>query len=183
MCKMKVAINKLMLGNRELGWELWDGKGVLELTSRQIKDAIKSGERVYGLKLDKSEELTLDAEGFFTTDLMYHSHVGNYKSMTNDACVTNQVLVCVGSKTAGGRKVFDCISSRFEQIRVSEEEMKAYLKIGLVTSGAKLNGEEIVMASMESEKQDTGSGKQTDKKEQKGKPEKAGTLGMDQIFQ
>ena len=183
MCKMKVAINKLMLGNRELGWELWDGKGVLEQTSRQIKDAIKNGERVYGLKLDKNEELTLDADGFFTTDLMLHSHIGNYKSMTSDAGVTNQVMVCVGSKTAGGKKVYDCISSRFEQIRVSEEEMKAYLKIGLVTSGAKLNGEEIVVASMESKKLESGTEKQVEKKEQKVKPEKAGALGMDQIFQ
>ena len=29
MCKMNVVINKLVLGNRELGWECWNGKETL----------------------------------------------------------------------------------------------------------------------------------------------------------
>lgn len=173
MCKMKVVVNQLVLGNRELGWELWDGKGILEQTSRQIKDAINKGEKVCGLMVGKSGELELDAEGFFTTDLMIHSHIGNYRSMTNDASVTNQVLVCIGSKTIGGKRVYDCISSRFEQLKVSEEEMRAYLKIGLVTSGARLNGEEIEVASLENEKKEPE--KQAEKKDRQ-------TKDVDKLF-
>ena len=153
MCEMKVAVNKLMLGNRELGWECWDGKGVLELTSKQIRDLIIRGDKVCGLTIDEDGELVLDS-GFFCTDLMTHAHVGNYKHIMNDAGVTNQVLVCIGSKVAGGKRYYDCISSRFEQLRITEDEMKAYIKIGLVTSGARLIGEEIEVASTQPEVKD-----------------------------
>lgn len=178
MCKMKVAVNKLMLGSRELGWELWDGKGVLEQTTKQIKDTIKSGERVYGLMIGKSGELELDTVGFFTTDLMLHSHIGNYKPMTDGAGVTNQVLICVGCKTSGGKKSFDCISSNFEQMKISEEEMKAYLKIGLVTSGVKLVGDEIEVAPVETERIDSNAGKQREKKDLKEKRDKEKITSM-----
>ena len=183
MCKMKVAVNKLMLGNRELGWELWDGKGVLEQTSKQIKDAIKTGERVYGLIIGKSGELELDTAGFFTTDLMLHTHIGNYRSMTDEAGVTNQALICVGCKTSGGKKAFDCISSRFEQMKVSEEEMKAYLKIGLVTSGARLVGDEIEVAPVETARIDSNAGKQREKKDLKETRDKEKITSMDKVFQ
>lgn len=37
MCKMFV-VNSLYLGNRSLGLELWDGKGVVEMTEKQVRD-------------------------------------------------------------------------------------------------------------------------------------------------
>lgn len=83
-------VNKLMLGSRELGWELWDGKGILEQTSKQIKDTIISGERVYGLIVGESGELELDTDGFFTTDLMLHSHIGCFRTMSSGA--NNRIL-------------------------------------------------------------------------------------------
>ncbi len=147
MCKMKIVVNKLMLGNRELGYECWDGSGVLELTGKQIKDSIRKGEKVCGLTIDGDGELILDADGYFTRDIMLHSHIGNYKAMSSETGLTNHYLVCIGSRNSGGKRTFDCISSRFELIRVSEEEMGAYLKIGLVSSGARLVGDEIEVAS------------------------------------
>ncbi|MBQ7507021.1 MAG: hypothetical protein IJT05_06790 [Lachnospiraceae bacterium] len=166
MCRTLFVVNKLMLGNRELGWELFDGEGVLEQTSRQIKDAIKKGERVYGLKMDKEENLVLDTDGFFTTDLMLHSHINSFKSMTGEANVTNKYLVCTGSRMAGGKKVYSAVSSRFEQItNISEEEMKVFLKLGICTSGARLVGNEIEVATVKEEKAGKGSTKQLEKKE------------------
>ncbi len=152
MCKMNIVVNKLVLGNRELGWELWSGKEVMEYTSKQLKDMIKAGrQKVCGLKIGDNDELLLDKEGFFTTNMMVHSHIGSWKSMEEESMVNN-LYVCIGSHEESGKVVYDCISSKFEQAKISENDMKAYLKIGIVSGGAKLDGEKIVLAGTEPEK-------------------------------
>lgn len=152
MCKMNIVVNKLVLGNRELGWELWSGKEVMEYTSKQIKDMIKAGkQKICGLKIGDNDELLLDKEGFFTTNMMVHSHIGSWKSMEEESMVNN-LYVCIGSHEESGKVVYDCISSKFEQAKISENDMRAYLKIGIVSGGAKLDGEKIVLAGTEPEK-------------------------------
>ena len=152
MCKMNIVVNKLVLGNRELGWELWSGKEVMEYTSKQIKDMIKAGkQKICGLKIGDNDELLLDKEGFFTTNMMVHSHIGSWESMEEESMVNN-LYVCIGSHEESGKVVYDCISSKFEQAKISENDMRAYLKIGIVSGGAKLDGEKIVLAGTETEK-------------------------------
>lgn len=151
MCKMNVVVAKLVLGNRELGWELFDGKQVAEMTSKQIKDLIKAGKKICGLCIGKDGELELDKEGFFTTNMMVHSHIGSWKPMKEDS-MTNLLYVCIGSHKEADKVVYECISSRFEQAVISENDMRAYLKLGIVSGGAKLEGEKIVLASLEPEK-------------------------------
>lgn len=154
MCKMNIVVNKLVLGNRELGWELWSGKEVMEYTSKQIKDMIKAGkQKICGLKIGDNDELLLDKEGFFTTNMMVHSHIGSWKSMEEESMVNN-LYVCIGSHEESGKVVYDCISSKFEQAKISENDMRAYLKIGIVSGGAKLDGEKIAVASTEFEKKE-----------------------------
>lgn len=152
MCKMNVVMNKLVLGNRELGWEIWDGRQVAEFTSKQLKDIIRAGkQKVCGLRIGENGELEPDKEGFFTTNMMVHSHIGSWRSMEEES-MANLLYVCIGSHEESGKTVYDCISSRFEQAKISENDMRAYLKIGIVSGGAKLDGEKIVLASMEPEK-------------------------------
>ena len=154
MCKMNIVVNKLVLGNRELGWELWSGKEVMEYTSKQIKDMIKAGkQKICGLKIGDNDELLLDKEGFFTTNMMIHSHIGSWKSMEEESMVNN-LYVCIGSHEESGKMVYDCISSKFEQAKISENDMRAYLKIGIVSGGAKLDGDKIVLANLEVAKTD-----------------------------
>ena len=157
MCQMRVVVNRIMLGTRELGWELWSGKDVMEMTSNQIKNLIKAGTKVCGLTIGKSGELELDKEGFFTTNMTVHSHIGSWKPMNEDG-VANLLYVCIGKHTEDGKTVYDCISSRFEQAKIAEADMRAYLKIGIVSGGAKLDGDKIVLADLEypkSDKQET----------------------------
>ena len=154
MCKMRAAVSRLMLGSRELGWEIWSGKDVMEMTAKQIKDTIMAGNKVCGLTIGKDGALELDKEGFFTTDMTVHSHIGNYRTMREDS-VVNLLYVCVGSHEEAGKTVYDCISSRFEQAKLTEEDMRAYLKIGIVSGGAKLDGEKIILASLEFEKKES----------------------------
>ena len=124
MCRKLVVTNKLGLGSRELGWETYSlPKGeVVEFTSRQLKDAIRTGsDEVYGLKVDEETgELVFDTEGFFTTNMM--------------------------------QTVYDVISSRYERTSFSEEKVKALLEMGIISGGAKLQNGEIVVALMEKEK-------------------------------
>lgn len=173
MCKMNIVVNKLVLGNRELGWELWSGKEVMEYTSKQIKDMIKAGkQKICGLKIGDNDELLLDKEGFFTTNMMVHSHIGSWKSMEEESMVNN-LYVCIGSHEESGKVVYDCISSKFEQAKISENDMRAYLKIGIVSGGAKLDGEKIVLAGTEPEKKVQVP--VTEKKEEPAKPVAAKT--------
>lgn len=161
MCKMRVVINKLMLGNRELGYEVWSGKDVIEMTSNQVQKLIKEGKKVCGLCIGKDGELVLDKEGFFTTDMTIHTHINNYKTMKEES-MTNLLYVCIGSHEEAEKTIYDCISSRFEQAQFSKADMAAYLKLGIVSGGAKLDAKgEIVLASLEYE---------IDTKEEKVKP-------------
>jgi hypothetical protein len=57
MCKMNIyVVSKLVLGNRSLGWECWDGR-LSEYTTKQLKDMIVAGkQKVCGLRIGDNEE-------------------------------------------------------------------------------------------------------------------------------
>lgn len=150
MCKMRVVIRKELLGAREQGWSVWTGKDVQELTSKQIKDIIKAGkEKICGLKIGGTGELELDGEGFFTRNLMEHRMCNNFKPMFEEDSVANMMYTVIGSHDENGSTVYDCISNRFEQAKLTELEVKTYIKIGIISSGAKLDGDKIVLADLE----------------------------------
>lgn len=73
MCKMYV-VNQLNLGNRKLGYELFNGKEIVEMTEKMLKDSIVSGKEVYGMRV-VNDELVLDKENFFMRNMMIHSHL------------------------------------------------------------------------------------------------------------
>ena len=149
MCKMRVVIRRELLGVREQGWSIWTGKDVQEMTSKQIKDIIKAGkEKICGLKIGSDGELELDKEGFFTKNIMEHRLCNNFKPMVEEDYIANMMYTVIGCNEEKGNRVYDCISNRFEQIKLSEVEVKTYIKIGIISSGAKLEGDNVVVASL-----------------------------------
>lgn len=154
MCKMRVVVNREMLGARETGWSLWDGKQVMELTAKQIKDIMRKGNKVCGLTLDDKGELIPDKEGFFTTNIMEHRHCGQYRPMVEaEGCMANLFYIVIGTKEEKGEKQYECISTKFEQLVLSEADVKAYLRIGIISAGARLNDKgEVEVASLEFKK-------------------------------
>lgn len=153
MCKMRIAVLKENLGQRETGYTLWDGKQVMEQTAKQIKDTIKSGKKVCGLTLDENGELMLDKIGFHATNLMVHRHSGNYRPLLEEGCMANLFYIVIGSHKDGENTVYDCISTRFEQLTLNEADVKAYLRIGVISAGCRLNEKgEIELASLEFDK-------------------------------
>ncbi|MBR4574391.1 MAG: hypothetical protein IKO16_05735 [Lachnospiraceae bacterium] len=148
MCKMLVVIRRECLGNRETGWSLWTGKDVMETTAKTIKDMIKSGTFVAGLRIGKDGELELDNEGFYTTNLIEHRAAGNYKPMITGDMMANVMYTVIGIHQEDGIDLCDCISSKFEQVSLTADDVKSYIKLGLICSGAKIEGENVIVADV-----------------------------------
>ena len=150
---MRVVVRRECLGSREQCWSLWSGKEVMEYTGNQIKSLIKSGQKVCGLAL-KENELVPDAEGFFTTNIMEHRYCGNFTPMIESEGVTANVFyIVIGSHEEKGVTYFDCISSKFEQASFEQSDAKAYLRLGIISGGARLGADDkIELASLEYEK-------------------------------
>ena len=153
MCRKLVVINKLGLGTRELGYEVYSlPKGeVLEFTAKQLRDIIKAGkEEAYGLKIGENGiDLVFD-EGFFTTNMMYKVHIGSLTPMVQTDCLVNLFYVVIGTHVQHGEVMYDVVSSRFERTSFTEEKVKILLNMGVISGGAKLdeNGK-IVVAPLE----------------------------------
>ena len=81
MCRKLVVTNEIFLGTRAICYEAYSlPKGeVVELTEKQIKDALKgiTTDEVYGLELSEAGELVMDKKTFFTTNMMKKIHTIN----------------------------------------------------------------------------------------------------------
>lgn len=145
MCMTKYVVSRTMLGNRELGWSLWNGKEVVEMTSNEIKKALEKDEAVYGLEIGADGELTLESN-FFTRNIMEHRQVNNYKPMNEEEdCMTNVFYIVTG-KTDKGE--FEVISTKYERTTFSEEKVKIMLSMGIISAGAKFENGKIVLPDL-----------------------------------
>ena len=152
MCRKLVAVNKLGLGTRELGWEVFSlPRGeVLEFTTKQLRDIIKGGkDEVYGLKVGENGiDLVFD-ESFYTRNLMYKVHIGGLSAMVENECMVNLFYIVIGTHKENGVTMYDVVSSRFERTSFTEEKVKTLLEMGIISGGAKLQDGKIVTASLE----------------------------------
>ena len=82
--------------------------------------------------------------------------------------MANAFYIVIGKHEENGSVLYDCISTKFEQLSISEIELKAYIKIGIVSAGAKLEGDKIVLADLEFKKEEP---KQEEKKVEEVKQE------------
>lgn len=142
----KYVINRLDLGSRELGWELYDGHQVIELTSRQLKEEIKSQNIICGLCIAEDGELDLDNEGFFTTNMMIHAHIDQYKPMISSTCMANVMYIVIGSHKEDNKEVYDLVSSRMARETFDTSKVKTLLEMGIISGGIRLNGNKLELA-------------------------------------
>lgn len=152
MCKL-VVINKLYLGNRELGYELMDiGKGnyeVVEMTAGQIKSALKSGKEILGLKASEGNELVLDKENYFMSNIMKKVHINKLEPLYEaESSLANIFFYVVGTGVENGKQYFNVVNSRFGRTKMTEEMVKAYIPIGVIAGGCKLENNEIVVSDL-----------------------------------
>lgn len=133
MCKELVVVNRVDLGNRVTGYELFncEGKDIIGKTEKQIKDCIKSGMIVKGFELNASGELVIDST--FVNNLMIKTGVGTL-TPSNEDSIVNMMYTAVGK--VGNE--FEVITSRFFHGMIAEDEMKMLHKMKAV-NGVKLN--------------------------------------------
>lgn len=178
MCK--VAVNRLFLGARELGWELWDGKQVIEMTSGQIKAALKNGKsEILGLCLDKKGELQLDKDGYMMQNIMCKVHIGKLTPMIEDELVMMNIFYYVtGTEEAEGEILYHVVSSRFARETLRAEKLLALYELGVIAGGMKVEGGKIITfdrKAQEGKKEvQAGKGVQTVKEEKDSKDREQG---------
>ena len=149
MCRKLVVTNEIFLGARAICYEAYSlPKGeVVELTEKQIKDALKglTTDEVYGLRLSEAGELELDTDGFFTTNMMKKIHTNTLVPMVEDDCLANLFYIVIGTHK-------DVISSRYERTSFTEEKVKTLLDMHIISAGAKMQDGKVVVAPLEKQK-------------------------------
>ncbi|CDF44411.1 unknown [Roseburia sp. CAG:100] len=157
MCRKLVVTNEIFLGARPICYEAYSlPKGeVVELTEKQIKDAIKglTTDEVYGLALSEAGELILDTENFFATNMMKKVHTNTLVPMVEDDCLANLFYIVIGTHKEKGNTMYDVISSRYERTSFTEEKVKTLLDMHIISAGAKFDKEKIVVVPLEKPEQ------------------------------
>lgn len=151
-----VVTNEIFLGARAICYEAYSlPKGeVVELTEKQIKDALKglTTDEVYGLRLSEAGELELDTDGFFTTNMMKKIHTNTLVPMVEDDCLANLFYIVIGTHKDKGNTMYDVISSRYERTSFTEEKVKTLLDMHIISAGAKMQDGKVVVAPLEKQK-------------------------------
>lgn len=153
MCRKLVVTNEIFLGARPICYEAYSlPKGeVVELTEKQIKDALKglTTDEAYGLALTESGELILDTENFFTTNMMKKVHTNTLIPMVEDDCLANLFYIVIGTHKEKGNTMYDVISSRYERTSFTEEKVRTLLDMHIISAGAKMQGDNVIVAPLE----------------------------------
>mgnify|MGYP003295229094 FL=1 len=156
MCRKLVVTIEIFLGARAICYEAYSlPKGeVVELTEKQIKDALKglTTDEVYGLRLSEAGELELDTDGFFTTNMMKKIHTNTLVPMVEDDCLANLFYIVIGTHKDKGNTMYDVISSRYERTSFTEEKVKTLLDMHIISAGAKMQDGKVVVAPLEKQK-------------------------------
>lgn len=156
MCRKLVVTNQIFLGTRAICYEAYSlPKGeVVELTEKQIKDALKgiTTDEVYGLALSEAGELVLDTDNFFTTNMMKKIHTNTLIPMVEDDCLANLFYIVIGTYKEKGALLYDVISSRYERTSFTEEKVKTLLDMHIISAGARLTNGVIEVAPLEKPK-------------------------------
>ena len=153
MCRKLVVTNEIFLGTRPICYEAYSlPKGeVVELTEKQIKDAIKglTTDEVYGLRLSEAGELELDTDNFFTTNMMKKIHTNTLVPIVEDDCLANLFYIVIGTHKDKANTMYDVISSRYERTSFTEEKVRTLLDMHIISAGAKMQGDKIIIAPLE----------------------------------
>ena len=157
MCRKLVVTNEIFLGARAICYEAYSlPKGeVVELTEKQIKDTLKdlTTDEVYGLRLSEAGELELDTDDFFTTNMMKKIHTNTLVPMVEDDCLANLFYIVIGTHKDKANTMYDVISSRYERTSFTEEKVRTLLDMHIISAGAKMQGDKIIVAPLEKPEQ------------------------------
>ena len=150
MCKL-VLINKLHLGTRELGYELMDINKleVVEMTAGQIKSALKAGKEILGVKVSAGNELELDKEKYFMTNLMRKVHINKLEPLYDtESSLANIFFYVAGVTEKNGKTLYNCINSRFGRCQMDDNKLRVYYEMGAIAGGIKIENDKIIVSDL-----------------------------------
>lgn len=131
MCK--VIVNVVNQFNCRInGYEVYETSTgeVFGMTEKDIVKAIKSGEKILGVAVDKEGHLQLDKEGFYQNNIMVKKTLTKMEPLNGDT-PANILYTLIGVKD----NKYTVVNSRFGKSCISKEKLLAFLEIGLVQGG------------------------------------------------
>lgn len=140
-----------MLGNRSICWGgiLLDGSfEVVEKTDGALKNDLKQGKKVLGIKLTADGNLELDKEKYFMQDVMEHRHAGSWKPKYKTENMINKYFYVVGVTEKNGKTLYNCINSKFGRCQMDDNKLKVYYEMGAIAGGVKVENDEIIVSDL-----------------------------------
>ena len=176
MCKKFTVAYGDFIGNRQVGWCLFNGKGKEYdfLSDKQVKAKLQQGICVNGLMLDKENNVVLDQD--FAKNLMGKSGLTFKPIMGVDedetVLVTNKYYALVKVVRSKENTEYIFITNRCGHEVINEKQLKLMLEVlnmGGVSKGE--NGEIIIHKNVEIEDttENQPKGKETQKTKAEGK--------------
>lgn len=131
MCR--VVVNRVVQFNCRInGYEVYETSTgeVFGMTEKDIVKAIKSGEKILGVAIDKEGHIQLDKEGFCQNNIMVKKTLTKMEPLNGDT-PANILYTLIGVKD----NKYTVINSRFGKSVINKEKLLAFLEIGLVQGG------------------------------------------------
>lgn len=131
MCK--VIINRVAQFNCRInGYEVVETSTgeMYGMTEKDIIKAIKGGEKILGVAVDKEGHVQLDKEGFYQNNIMVKKTLTKMEPLNGDT-PANILYTLIGAKD----NKYTVINSRFGKSEITKEKLLAFLEIGLVQGG------------------------------------------------
>lgn len=154
MCKRFTVAYGDFIGNRQVGWCLFDGKAYDFLSDKQVKSKLQQGICVNGLMLDKENNVVLDQD--FAKNLMGKSGLTFKPIMGVDedetVLVTNKYYALVKVVRSKENTEYIFITNRCGHEVIDEKQLKLMLEVlnmGGVSKGE--NGEIIIHKNVDIE--------------------------------
>lgn len=146
-----IITENIMLGNRSVCWGgiILDGSfEVVEKTDGALKNDLKQGKKVLGIKLTADGNLELDKEKYFMQDVMEHRHAGSWKPKYKTENMINKYFYVVGVTDKNGSTLFNCINSKMGRCQMDENKLKVYYEMGAIAGGVKIENNEIIVSDL-----------------------------------
>lgn len=138
---MKFLINREDLGNRTTGYVVYNDctKEFVGITEKQIVSILNTGEQVQGFILEEGGKLTLDKEGFHTTNYMVRTGVNTLRPAYELEAMSNLFYVVVGSANGKNGTMYEVVNSRYARVTITQAKLMGLLEFGAVQGGAYLD--------------------------------------------
>jgi hypothetical protein len=122
---------------------------VVEMTAGQIKSALKAGKEILGVKISTGNELELDKENYYMSNIMKKVHINKLEPLFDtESSLANIFFYVVGVCDKDGKRYYNVINSRFGRTKMTEELVRAYIPIGVIAGGVKLEDDKIIVSDL-----------------------------------